>query len=621
MSFIVKIIHNFNNKIEGDSDNPILLLSNNKGSYFSISSNQTSYQGLTIFKKGSMYKIVDAINFSSNIKEVVSSPKKITITRSGSSEDYFLGESLICNIKNHMDKITIDLDSRFLYNAPSLGRVYETNIDKNIIFIRYKKYSDSSLSKIEDNQLIGIRIDNLIEDSLIVKDNWLKKDYSIDKKRGYSSIRFVNNILSFKLNNGNGKIIIAYGDNEQEIIEKINLSINKQDIQIKSFNHLLDSRYKTELSILSNSLEMNIHNIAIKGKHSLKQIFAGWPWFFQFWTRDTLISLGSLILMEKYSFVKDILDQYLNLENNKGLIDSRIPSSQLKAIDSTGWLFKRYYDFIYALSKKRKIVDFYDISSLKDLKKKLEKIFDDFIVNNMKNGLIYSAKDETWMDTAFNDAGREGFCIEIQALTLAMIKTLRLISLLTDEKLLGRHKETETKLLINVRKRFVKNGVIADFITNNSIDSPIRPNIFLARYIYPHLFSNVEWKATFEKSLEVLWLKWGGLSSIDKNNSDFVEMHTGSDNKSYHRGDSWYFINNIVATQLFIVDKNEFAHKIRDITDASIKDLFFTGVIGGSSEISSAKFQTSEGCLNQSWSSATLIELIYLLDNAHSFLE
>jgi len=331
--------------------------------------------------------------------------------------------------------------------------------------------------------------------------------------------------------------------------------------------------------------------------------------------------LGSLILMEKYSFVKDILDQYLNLENNKGLIDSRIPSSQLKAIDSTGWLFKRYYDFIYALSKKRKIVDFYDISSLKDLKKKLEKIFDDFIVNNMKNGLIYSAKDETWMDTAFNDAGREGFCIEIQALTLAMIKTLRLISLLTDEKLLGRHKETETKLLINVRKRFVKNGVIADFITNNSIDSPIRPNIFLARYIYPHLFSNVEWKATFEKSLEVLWLKWGGLSSIDKNNSDFVEMHTGSDNKSYHRGDSWYFINNIVATQLFIVDKNEFAHKIRDITDASIKDLFFTGVIGGSSEISSAKFQTSEGCLNQSWSSATLIELIYLLDNAHSFLE
>jgi glycogen debranching enzyme len=621
VSFIVKIIHNFNNKIEGDSDNPILLLSNNKGSYFSISSNQTSYQGLTIFKKGSMYKIVDAINFSSNIKEVVSSPKKITITRSGSSEDYFLGESLICNIKNHMDKITIDLDSRFLYNAPSLGRVYETNIDKNIIFIRYKKYSDSSLSKIEDNQLIGIRIDNLIEDSLIVKDNWLKKDYSIDKKRGYSSIRFVNNILSFKLNNGNGKIIIAYGDNEQEIIEKINLSINKQDIQIKSFNHLLDSRYKTELSILSNSLEMNIHNIAIKGKHSLKQIFAGWPWFFQFWTRDTLISLGSLILMEKYSFVKDILDQYLNLENNKGLIDSRIPSSQLKAIDSTGWLFKRYYDFIYALSKKRKIVDFYDISSLKDLKKKLEKIFDDFIVNNMKNGLIYSAKDETWMDTAFNDAGREGFCIEIQALTLAMIKTLRLISLLTDEKLLGRHKETETKLLINVRKRFVKNGVIADFITNNSIDSPIRPNIFLARYIYPHLFSNVEWKATFEKSLEVLWLKWGGLSSIDKNNSDFVEMHTGSDNKSYHRGDSWYFINNIVATQLFIVDKNEFAHKIRDITDASIKDLFFTGVIGGSSEISSAKFQTSEGCLNQSWSSATLIELIYLLDNAHSFLE
>ena len=90
-------------------------------------------------------------------------------------------------------------------------------------------------------------------------------------------------------------------------------------------------------------------------------------------------------------------------------------------------------------------------------------------------------------------------------------------------------------------------------------------------------------------------------------------MHSGSDNKSYHRGDSWYFINNIVATQLYAVDSKEFAVKIQSILDASLKDLFFSGVIGGSSEISSAGMQTGEGCLNQSWSSATLIELIYLL--------
>ena len=80
-------------------------------------------------------------------------------------------------------------------------------------------------------------------------------------------------------------------------------------------------------------------------------------------------------------------------------------------------------------------------------------------------------------------------------------------------------------------------------------------------------------------------------------------------------------INNITTTQLFDVDKNYFAVKIRMLFDASIKDLFFTGVIGGCAEISSAAQQTSEGCLNQSWSSATLIELLYLLENKNMFFE
>lgn len=621
MSFIVRVIHVFNNnKIEGDSDNPVLLLSNNEGSYFSISNNQTSYQGLTVFRKCNMYKLIDSINFSDNIKEIINLPGKIIINRENSHDSYILGESLICNVENCFDQITIDFDNRFLYDSPDLGRIYEAYTKGTMVFVRYKKYSDSSLSKVEDTQLIGIMIENLDNNSLRTQNNWIKKDYSIDKKRNSSSIRFVNNIIGFKLKNGNGKIIITSGDNEQEIKEKISLSKNQQDTQVKTFNHLLDSRYKTELSVLSNSLDMNIHNVIIKGKHSFKQIFAGWPWFFQFWTRDTLIPLGSLILMERYSFVKNILDQYLNLEDNKGLINSRIPFSKLKALDSTGWLFKRYYDFIFALSKKRRITDFYNIASLKVLKKKLEKIFDNFVANNMRNGLVYSAKDETWMDTVFNDNGREGYCIEIQALTLAMIKTFRLLSLLTKEQILGRHKDIETKLLINVKKRFIKDGIIADFVTDNSANFTHRPNIFIARYIYPHLFSDNEWKTAFEKSLNALWLEWGGLSSIDKNDPNFVDIHTGSDNRSYHRGDSWYFLNNITATQLFLVDRHEFAEKIRSITDASIKDLFFTGVIGASSELSSARFQTSEGCLNQSWSSATLIELIYLLENANTFL-
>lgn len=609
-----------------------------------------------------MYKLVDAINFSGEIKEIINihdKDKFIIKRNNNSSEEYFLSEILECNINNNKDNISIDLDFRFLYEKPELGRIYNIRVeeeDKNhennaLVIVEYNQYNNEKLEQLQDKYFLLIKINNIIHDSLKIENKWVQKDYSINKKRGETPTYYVNRAISFNLKNGDGSIIVSFAKNEYEAKEKLVLhdAKQKQDqqkdqqkkqqrdqqqeqqqdkkqnnrhIEDKEDQHyFIKTKYSAELEAIYNSLDMNIHQILLKGKHQVKQIFAGWPWFFQFWTRDSLISLGALILTRRFTLVKNILSQYLNLENNKGLISSRIPRSELGSIDSTGWLFKRYYDFIYSLSKLHKLNEFYSYDELVLLKKKLEKIFDDFIRNNLKNGLIYSGKKETWMDTDYENTGRQGYCIEIQALTLAMLKTLRALSVLTDTKTLKRHRDIETKLLLNTRKRFYKNNMIADFITDKDECFVQRPNIFLARYIYPHLFSNEEWKKAFNYALEKLWLNWGGLSSIDKNNKNFTPTHTGITNKSYHRGDSWYFINNITATQLFDVDKNEFAVKIRTIFDASIKDLFFTGVIGGCAEISSAAAQTSEGCLNQSWSSATLIELLYLLENENVFFE
>jgi len=621
---IVKITHIFNNEyINGDSKDPIILLGNKKGSYFSISDNQTSYQGLMVFRNNSMYKLIDSINFSGETREITHSPGKAIVKKQDSTQTYYFDHELVCKIENYVQDIFIDLDFRYLYDFPSFGRIYDFELVKNnIILVKYSKYFDKDLNALEEVFFMAIFVEGLDKDSVNIRNNWVSKFYFIDNDRGYSSNRHINDSVSFRLQNGNGKIMFSYGKTKNDSLEKLNYFSTTHKIPDMSNQHVceLKTKYAKEISALNYSLNMNIHQILLKDKHLVKQIFAGWPWFFQFWTRDSLISLGGLIMLNKFRVVKKILEQYLSLENNKGLINSRIPSSTLKALDSTGWLFKRYYDFIYSLSEKKQITKFYTTSDLETLKLKLEKIFDDFIRNNMKNGLIYSSMNETWMDTDHGDSGRTGYCIEIQALTLSMIKTLRLLSVLTNKKVVPRHLETEKNLILNVRKRFLKDGMIADRVTDSDIDLIQRPNIFIARYVYSHLFSDVEWKIAFEKSLEKLWLNWGGLASIDKFYQEFIDVHTGSNNQSYHRGDSWYFLNNIVATQLYFVDKKEFAVKIKSILQASLKDLFFTGVIGGSSELSSAREQTGEGCLNQSWSSATLIELIYLLSDVKGFL-
>jgi len=620
---IVGITHIFNNKeISGECDNPIVLLSNNTGNYFSISEDQTSYQGFTVFRDNSMYKLIDSINFSGQDVKITHSPKKTSIKKIDSKQTYYLGHVLICDVENYKDIISIDLDFRDVYGFPKLGRVFNFSLKENIIVVEYLKYSDSSLSNLNDRFFLAIMIEGINKSSLKMQDNWISKHYTIDDKRGYSADRYVNNAISFKFISGNGKLTFSCAKTEHECIEKLKhyTKIGIEMTNPNKYNCSIKTKYAEELSALSYSLSMNIHRVLLKDKHFVEQIFAGWPWFFQFWTRDSLISLGALILTDKFEITKRTLDQYLSLEDNKGLINSRIPFSELKAIDSTGWFFKRYYDFLYFLVKKGRIFNFYNKNSLLKLKFKLEKIFDDFIRNNMKKGLIYSGKNETWMDTNYEDNGRAGYCIEIQALTLSMIKTLRLCSILTHQRVRKRDLDIEKRLILNVRKKFFKDGKIADRVCDDYVDFVQRPNIFIARYVYPHLFSDEEWKIAFRNSLKLLWLNWGGLSSIDKTDNRFTDTHTGSDNKSYHRGDSWYFINNIAATQLCAVDNQEFGVKVRSILDTSLKDLFFSGVIGGSSEISSAKMRTGEGCLNQSWSSATLIELIYLLEGADTFL-
>lgn len=107
-----------------------------------------------------------------------------------------------------------------------------------------------------------------------------------------------------------------------------------------------------------------------------------------------------------------------------------------------------------------------------------------------------------------------------------------------------------------------------------------------------------------------MWLNWGGLATIDKNHYLFQKKHTGANDLSYHRGDSWYWLNNLAAIVMYRVNKIKYRSKINKILEASVNDLLWMGAVGCSSEISSAEKQTSDGCLNQAWSNAMLIELL-----------
>jgi len=165
-----------------------------------------------------------------------------------------------------------------------------------------------------------------------------------------------------------------------------------------------------------------------------------------------------------------------------------------------------------------------------------------------------------------------------------------------------------------VKERFWNNedSILRDgILKDESNDETIRPNVFIAYYIYPELLTKEEWARCFENVLKETWLEWGGISTISVNNPLFKGHCTGENSASYHNGDSWYWINNLAAICIHRLDNERFKDKILAILNASTAEILNSGIMGGHAEISSAKEQTSEGCLSQAWSSAMFIELVH----------
>ena len=90
----------------------------------------------------------------------------------------------------------------------------------------------------------------------------------------------------------------------------------------------------------------------------------------------------------------------------------------------------------------------------------------------------------------------------------------------------------------------------------------------------------------------------------------YERVTKGENNTSYHRGDVWYWVNNLVGVVLQKFDCEKYSQFIESLTASSVFAISWQGTAGCLAEISSAVEQTSEGCISQAWSYALLLELL-----------
>ena len=597
---MARVVHVCNRQeIIGEAENPHILLTSPCGDYVALGGpNHSNYNGFFVREGDAYVKILSNISPLEPIEEVVISDGYVVRNTQGSSQRIAVFEQGLrasCS-----GKFMFTIDCKRLYDESDEGRIYSVEYhapgrssgkdsfgDVGTVFVTYTKYSDTTLS----SKLYELHAAIVTTMHVELVQSWREEHYSYDMRRGTACTPWVYDLM---LLSGLGTVAVATGGTPEQA-------------QRKAFGLLLKTGPAPEVPSLPVMQQLAWR--ALAALRTRDGIMAGLPWFFQHWSRDELISCGGMIAARQYATVIPILNKWYDAVRPDGTLPAIYPDQGLASSDAPGWLGKRTRDLLVRLSEES-ILHQVPRDMLEQWRERTGMLLDAHVLHD---GLIRSERNTTWMDTACDDDGRAGYRIEIQALYLALFDCHAYLCTLTKTAVLARRSAAAQQVIDAVHTRLVSGRQLLDGLhMDGTPDTAVRPNFFIAWYVAPKLFSDDEWRRFIADALPKLWLGWGGLSSIATDHPLFRPLYTGEAIASYHRGDSWYFVNNIAAIAMQSLGMEQ--ERVRAIIEASTRDLLWSGYCGHASEISSAQRQEACGTHSQAWSASTLLELLQTAD-------
>ncbi len=554
------------------------ILTNGQGGFSYLTEKPSSkYEGVFFYQNGKMFKTIANLHFHEPEHDSANLLWGAERTREDKNETLFMPDghnALILEISKPSEFL-VQLDCKEITDNREWGRDYKITTKDKTIIVHYSKKNDEREEK-GDEYTIYMAVTGDMH--MMPMERWDPLSFGFDRRRHSPPYqRWVYSAFKLK----GKKFSFGFGLTEEDaILQSKQAYKNSSQLQESKENHIesivVERKKYTPMTIAYNCCLASLNSLLVEQEW----LMAGLPWFYHRWKRDELISSKALMKISPALRKKTLL-YYLH---SNGWASNN--ESELAAVDAPLWLFFRIQDLIPTLNPAERSLVLKHLTSYLDFIK-------------LEDGLLHNNSKETWMDTTWQDKdGRNGARIEIQCLLLSACKTYTL--------LIGKNHHLEAEVKSAVLKHFWNSKYLKD----GSADNTIRPNVFIACYAYPELLSKKEWTTCFKNCLSELWLPWGGLSSISQKNSLFTAEYTGETNQSYHRGDSWYWVNNLAALVMHKIDAVEFQKEIKAIAEASSRDILELGASGHHSEVSSAKEQTADGCQAQAWSAAMFIELI-----------
>ena len=404
------------------------------------------------------------------------------------------------------------------------------------------------------------------------------------------------------------------------VIEKL----KKKRIQ-RMENYLASNTYfvsnDDSLTLAMNWIQSTMDQLVTRQQGN--GIYAGLPWFNEYWGRDEFISFpGAVLITGQFETARKILKsfaEYQNADKNSKFF-GRVPNIvnpqniDYHTTDGTPRFIIELLDYVKYSG---------DISLIKELYPNVQNSIEGAVRNWMDDkGYLLHADNETWMDA--RDANlvpytpRSSRANDIQALWYQQLCAgVYFARFMNDTAYMQKWQAIADNVKSNFEKdyRDDKHDYLADFLSpENNADFTLRPNQLYALDLVSD--ETFRWQVT-RKSWEELVYPWG-VASLNRQDKLFHPFHQSPENyhkdAAYHRGTIWLWNNGMAMQRMIEAGQVETAYKLFENMN---RQALTMGVVGGLSENMDAyphegkNWPKLTGTYLQAWSNAEHIRVWY----------
>ena len=353
-------------------------------------------------------------------------------------------------------------------------------------------------------------------------------------------------------------------------------------------------------------------------------IWAGLPWFNNYWGRDTFIAFrGALLTSGQFSLAKNILLAFAKQQNTNplarelGRIPNRITLNEIvyNTADGTGWFVQAVAHYIHYSGDSLFVGEIFPVIK-KAIDGALEKRVDEY-------GLLTHGDAETWMDAALGDQAwspRGNRAVEVQVLWLEMLRLG-----IQWARQLGYHSWAE-KWSVTYRRALThfmtmfwdaeRQRLVDHLKPDGTADAKIRPNaVFAITIPEKSLLRVAQQQAVLKELVTHLVFPWG-VASLDQQDPDFHPYHHYPPyyvpDAAYHNGIVWTWLSGPVLEALY-----PWHPKLADsLFKAMAQQILTLDGIGSHSELLEAwprpgqSYPQVSGTVSQAWNLAEFLRIL-----------